>query len=195
MIGTTVLAKVIPLWQTVSPDLRQAIQEEVQQELARGPFRFSGGAVGDELVGVFVPVAFFAMVVLIIFAIARQRQAEIRARAEFQKQILDKFSSGREFVEFLGTEGSQRFLQSLSASPFGARERVLRTMRGGITIAVVGIGFLLLAATRRGFVVPGVLLLALGVGLLISAAVSFQLLKKWTGGDLGVAGHPPVPPS
>lgn len=195
MIGATILAKAMPLWQAVSPDLKQAIQEEVQQELRSGRLRVGGGSVGEGLVGAFVPIAFFAMIVLIIFVIVQHRQAELRARAEFQKQVLDKFSSGREFAEFLGTEGSQRFLQSLSASSSGAHERILRTMRGGITLAVLGIGFLLLSATRHVFLVPGVLILALGVGLLISAAASYQLLKKWSSAGSGTPGRELVSPN
>jgi len=186
MIGAMIMAKTMPLLQAVSPDLQQAIQQEVQDEMRQGRFRFGGPppwASPVATLSMLVPIAFFAMIVLIIFVIARRRQAELRARTEFQKQILDKFGSGKEFAEFLGTEGSQRFLQSLSGHSFGARERILRGMRGGITTAVLGIGFLLLTALRRGFVVPGVLLLALGAGLLISAAVSYHFSRKWTGGQ------------
>jgi hypothetical protein len=186
MIGAMIMAKAMPLLQAVSPDLQQAIQQEVQDEMRQGRFRFGGPppwASPVATLSMLVPIAFFAMIVLIIFVIARRRQAELRARTEFQKQILDKFGSGKEFAEFLGTEGSQRFLQSLSGHSFGAGERILRGMRGGITTAVLGIGFLLLTALRRGFVVPGVLLLALGAGLLISAAVSYHFSRKWTGGQ------------
>ena len=91
MISAMILAKAMPLFQAVSPDLQQAIQEEVQQELRRGRFRGGFGAGGAEALQVFIPIAFFAMIVLIVFVIARRRQAELRARAEFQKQILDKF--------------------------------------------------------------------------------------------------------
>jgi hypothetical protein len=189
MIGAMILAKTMPLWQAVSPDLQQAIQEEVQQELRRGRFRMGGGGGGSGLEPL-IPIALFAMVVLIVFVIARRRQAELRARAEFQKQILDKFSSGKEFAEFLGTEGSQRFLEGLSSRSFGSRERILRGVRGGITVAVLGLGFLLLTPVRHGFVVPGVLFLSLGAGLLISAAASYHFAKKWNGGGPATPGAP-----
>jgi hypothetical protein len=181
MIGAIISANTMMLLQAVSPELQQAIQEEVQDELRRGRFRF-GARGGGEGLEVLIPIAFFAMIALIVFVIARRRQAEIRARAEFQKQILDKFGSGKEFADFLGTDASQRFLAALSSPPMGARYRTLRTMRCGITVAVLGIGFLLLTGLRHGFVVPGVLLLALGAGLLISAAASYHFSKKWSGG-------------
>jgi len=194
MIGAMILAKAMPLWQAVSPDLQQAIQDEVQQELRRGRFRFGGGGFnGPGVVGAFVPIALFAMIALIVFVVARRRQAELRARAEFQKQILDKFGSGKEFAEFLGNEGSQRFLETLSSHSFGPRDRIMRGMRSGITVAVLGIGFLLLTPVRHGFVVPGVITLSLGAGLLISAAASYHFSKKWAGGSPATPGQP-LPP-
>src|SRR5215472_15789827 len=108
MIGAMVLAKALPLWQGVSPDLQQAIQEEVQREL--GPRRFGHGDGPPGPFAVLIPIALFAMIVLIQIVIARRRQAEMQARAEFQKQILDKFSSGKEFADFLCSAASQRFL-------------------------------------------------------------------------------------
>jgi hypothetical protein len=189
MIGAFISANAMALLQGVSPDLQQAIQEEVQAELRRGRFRF-GPRAGGEGLEVLIPIAFFAMIALIVFVIARRRQAELRARVEFQKQVLDKFSSGKEFADFLGTEGSQRFLESLSSRSFGTRERNLRGMRGGITLAVLGIGFLLLTPLRHGFVVPGVIFVALGAGLLISAAASYHFAKKWSGGGPAAPGQP-----
>lgn len=189
MISTMILAHALPLWQAVSPELQQAIQEQVQQELRRGRFRGDFGS-GPGVLGPLIPIAFFAMIVLLIFVIGRRRAEEIRARAEFQKQILDKFSSGKEFAEFLSSEASQRFFAALSSPMFGAHYRALGMIRGGITVAVFGIGFLLLTALRRGFVVPGILLIALGAGLLIAAAVSQHLSKKWSGGGPATPGQP-----
>ena len=192
MVGTMVMANALTLWQAVSPEVQEAIREQVQEELRRGRFRFGGGP--PEALQVFIPITFFAMVVLIVFVVARRRQTELRARAEFQKQILDKFSSGKEFAEFLGTDASQRFFAALTSPTFGPHQRALGMMRGGITLAVLGLGFLLLTALRRGFIVPGVLFLALGAGLLISAAASYHYSKKWGSGGPAGPGQA-LPPS
>jgi hypothetical protein len=189
MIAAMILAKAMPLWQAVSPDIQQAIQDEVRAELGRrGAFYRGGGGPGGW--GVLIPFALFAMVVLIVWIASRRRQEELRARAEFQKQILDKFGSGKEFAEFLGSEGSQRFLESLSSRSLGSQGHILRGMRAGITVSALGFGFLLLSGLRRGLVVPGVLLLALGIGALIAAAVSYHFSKKWTGGGGATPGQP-----
>jgi len=87
MIGTMILAHALPLWQAVSPEVQQAIQEQVQEELRRGRFRegFGPGSV----LGPLIPIALFAMIVLIIFVASRRRHAELLARAEvqFRKRI------------------------------------------------------------------------------------------------------------
>jgi len=63
-------------------------------------------------------------------------------------------------------------------------------MRGGIVVTVLGFGFLFLTGIRHNFIVPGVLLLALGAGLLISAAASYHFSKKWSGNGPATPGQP-----
>ena len=119
MIGAMIFAKTMPLLQAVSPELQQAIQEQVQQELRRGRFRYAGPPWnGPGIVGALIPIAFFAMIVLIIFVIARRRQAALQARAEFQKQILDKFSSGKGEVQ-----DTARWMRALAPTPLSAESQ------------------------------------------------------------------------
>jgi len=192
MTGFMIFTNALGILQSVSPDLQQAIRDEVQQQLRQG--RFGGGPApwnsGPAILGELIPFAFFAMTVLVAWLALRYRQTQLRARAEFQKQILDKFGSGKEFADFLGTEGSRSFLESLSMQSYGSRSSILRFMRGGVTLAVLGAGFLMLAMLRRGAIVPGVLLLALGAGLLISAALTHYFSKKWTSEEPQGPGQP-----
>jgi len=126
-----------------------------------------------------VPFAFFAVIFLIFWLAIRQKQARIQARTEFHKHLLDKFSSGREFSEFLESKGSQRFLDELWSQSSSTQERILSAMRNGIVLAALGLGMLGLALTKRGFLVPAVVALALGIGFLISMAISYHLSKQW----------------
>ncbi len=135
-------------------------------------------AAGD-FVAVLVPFAFFATIIAILWLLIRQKQLRIQARTEFHKQVLDKFQSGREFAEFMDSKGSQRFLEELWSQSMGPKDRILTAMRNGIVLAALGLGMLGLSVTRRGFVIPAVLALALGVGFLISTAISYRLSKQW----------------
>ena len=109
----------------------------------------------------------------------RRRQARIETRAEVQKKLLDKFDSGRELAEFLGSEGSKRLLEALGEDKHSSRKRVLTTMTVGVVLSILGLGFLALLWKEPNLVFPGGILLSLGIGFLIAAAVSYRLSKKW----------------
>ena len=73
---------------------------------------------------VLVPLAFFATVILMFWIVMRKRQAATKAREEFNKQLLDKFSSGREFGDFLESKGGQEFLAGLQTQVQGRRTSI-----------------------------------------------------------------------
>jgi hypothetical protein len=63
---------------------------------------------------------------------------------------------------------------------------VLGTVRWGVVLAALGLGFLALSASvDDSFVVPGVLMLSLGVGFLASSLITGRLARSW--GMLGRA--------
>jgi hypothetical protein len=124
-----------------------------------------------------VPFAFFATITLIIWLFLLYRRSRMQARADLQRHLLDKFASGREFAEFLDSEASQRFLDEMGSR--GPKEQILSSMRNGVVLAVLGLGLLGLALAKRGFLVPGVIVLALGAGFLVATAVSYKLSKQW----------------
>ena len=138
-----------------------------------GPFGWPG-----VLNSVLVPLGFFAFVALIVWFLYRRSQTRVHARAEFHRQLLDKFTSGGEFAAFLNSSGGQRLLEGLWSEQVNAKERILKTMRGGVVLTVVGLGALALSVRNHALIIPGALVLALGVGLLIATAVSYGFSKK-----------------
>jgi len=158
--------------------------QQFRQRIALEAVR--GRGVSGNAVGILVPLGLFAMIVVLVWLGTRRRQAQIRATAEFHKQLLDKFGSGREFSEFLESPGGQKFMDELWSRDSRPREQILRVVRAGVVMAVLGLGLLGLTLLRRGFLIPGVIVLCLGAGFLISAAVSQYLSKKWaSGGPVG----------
>jgi hypothetical protein len=184
MIGQLVVAKGMPLLlqapQTgpdqLTPEQRLQMMRESMAwmerlDAAEGPI--------TSILALLVPFALFALIFGIIWLAYRNRQAKIRAQAEFNKQLLDKFGSGREFSEFLESKGSQRFLDAMWSQGPGRHGQVLATLRTGIVMTALGLGFLVLSWWTRGMRFPGVIVLALGAGFLISAAISHRLSKRW----------------
>ena len=126
------------------------------------------------------PLAAFAMVVYIVWVNARQKQARIQARVEFNKQLLDKFASSQELVAFLGQEGSERFLDEMwSEKRQGPKERILGIITPGCILTSIGIGFLWLGRLTPELMIAGVTIFAAGMGVLIAAAVSYGFSKAW----------------
>jgi hypothetical protein len=161
------------LVQTVPP--RSELTPDQQFEIAKEGLRIGAGVPG--VLALLVPFALFATILAIAWLLVLYTRSRAQARAEFQKQVLDKFASGREFAEFLGSPESKRFLDELGSR--GPKEQILSSMRTGVVLAALGLGLLGLSLARRSFLIPGVLALALGVGFLIATAISYRLSKQW----------------
>ena len=129
-------------------------------------------------IGVLVPISGIILAGYVVLLAMRRSQAQSHARADLQKHLLDKFASGGEFAAFLESPGGKRFLENISSPQVNAKERILKTMRGGVVLTVVGLGALALSVRNHALIIPGALVLALGVGLLIATAVSYRFSKK-----------------
>lgn len=164
----------------VEPHLdEEVIQRQVEQNINRimgqvNPSEWKGVAV----LGVLVPISSFGLVAFVVWMLVRNSQAKRRAWTEFHKQLLDKFASGGEFAQFLDTKGGQRLLEGLWSQQVNAKERILRSMRGGVVLTILGLGTLGLSYAGHHLLVPGVLILALGIGFLVSTAISYRLSNK-----------------
>jgi hypothetical protein len=167
-------------------------QFQIAMEALRRGGATAGGVTG--ILALLVPFALFAMVFGILWLAFRRKQEQMQAQAVFHKQLLDKFSSGKEFSEFLESQGGRQFLKTLWSQGQSGVDRVLRPMRAGIVMTVVGLALLALSWSRgqAGIRFPGVLVLALGIGFLMSAAVSHRLSRRW--GNQLDSGRPPDSP-
>ena len=169
LIGTKIAPFLLQTAQTLPnsqpPD--QFDQQIALEAVRHGPM--------NVLTGILVPLGLFAMIFGIIWLRWRQQQALNQTRAEFHKQLLDKFASGRDFAEFLESKGSQRFLEEMWAQGAQSKEK---SLRNGIVLAMVGLSMLGLTWVEKDFLIPGVLILAGGAGCLLSSAISRRLSKS-----------------
>jgi flagellar basal body-associated protein FliL len=137
----------------------------------------------EGMVVVLIPLAAFAMVVLIVWIGHQSSRHSIHEKAELRRQLLSKFGSAQELTEFLATPHGKSFLieKDRDAASGGERnrQRIIALLITGLVLAILGIGLLGLMYYQEGFVYPGVLVLALGIGFLASAGVSFRLYKNW----------------
>ena len=173
----------------------EAIKQAIARGMAEGgrsipgPFGWPGA-----LIPIISTLGFFAVVGLMGWLVYRRSQSRLQARTEFHRQLLDKFTSGGEFAAFLNSSGGQRLLEGLWSQRVNAKERIIRSMQGGVVLTVVGLGALAVSIRNHHMVVPGVLVLTVGAGLLISTAISFRLSKQFgllqdRGGSSDVVSH------
>jgi hypothetical protein len=124
-----------------------------------------------------------ALLSLIIQVVAARLQERARWRFELQARLLDRFSSPAELQQFLESEGGQRLLLTLSPRQ-APLMRVLLTIQAGIVLLVVGAGLVVVAEMAGGtpdrdVLTAGEIVGALGLGLLIAAAVARRLSRAW----------------
>jgi len=174
------MASAILIWARVVPLLLQVAQtnpgdvppDQLGQQIALEAVRHNPA---NGPAGLIVPISLFAMILAIVWLKRRQQQAQLQAKAEFHRQLLDKFASGRDFAEFLERKGSQRFLDELWSQSAQSKEN---TLRNGIVVVMLGLAFFGLSWMKKDFFIPGVLLLAVGAGFLLSFAISYRMSKS-----------------
>ena len=137
-----------------------------------------------------ISLGFFGLFGWVTYVIVdgRRRRERLKVFTEFHTRLVDRMASPAEFGEFLQSQGGQRFLATLATERGGPKAAILRSVHTGIIMLAVGIG--LMTIRRASFfgndaiafvTFFAVLLVALAVGFLVSAAVSWRL-----GRSLGV---------
>ena len=113
---------------------------------------------------------------LVIWVVAGRMQERARWRMEMKARLLERFSSPAELREFLESEGGRRLMGSLSAGQTTA-PRLLLAVQAGVVLTALGGG--LVISGDRDLDTAGGAVVALGLGLLASALVSWVLARLW----------------
>ena len=123
----------------------------------------------------------FAFVGFIIWVASRARETRMRQRSEERSRLLERFSSSQELTDFLNSEAGGRLLGK--TEPGHPMRSISGTVMAGIITFFAGVGFLFVSGElphgdSDGFLIPGILGVMAGVGILISAFVSTVLYKR-----------------
>jgi hypothetical protein len=130
--------------------------------------------------------------------VAQRRWAHlVRVQTEAHNKLLDRFAGSEELLAYIQSPAGRRFLEATpipvadgpapASSPFG---RILGAVQVGIVLAAGGMGLRLVASKLAGnaaipIAAVGTFVLAIGVGFVLSAAVSWFLSRR-----LGLPGAP-----
>jgi hypothetical protein len=143
----------------------------------------------DFMLTITLPMLFAAIgFIFWIGSDSRRRRLIAKAQADLQMKLLDRIGSGRELVEFSQSEGGQRFLESLGLEGNNkgmgisiSMGKILNSIQRGVILSLLGLGLLFVGwkfqFEHHVFSILGVLALSLGLGFLISSAISYRLSK------------------
>ncbi len=112
-----------------------------------------------------------------------------RVQAELQNKLVEKFGTSREFLDYLGSDAGRHFLEwtplpveqpASGPFPYG---RILWSVQAGVILIFVGGGMLFLRGYLPGpaeqFLILGALAMSLGVGFILSSAISYLLSRSF----------------
>lgn len=127
-----------------------------------------------------------AWIIASIVNILKQR-ANTRTRAEVYNRLIDKFGTAPELIDFLKSDAGLRFIEEQAIDESQPMSKILGSIRLGVSLGLIGLGMVVVSELwyrelNDLYVVialGGTIALTAGVGFVISAAISYKLLKSW----------------
>jgi hypothetical protein len=106
---------------------------------------------------------------------------------EFNTKLIDRFNNTDELRAFLETGSGDQVFKMINAAEHSntTRDKLMGSLTKSIVLVCLGIGFFIISEFKmfgedaQGLGAMGVLAMALGIGYLISTAISFKLSRKW----------------
>jgi hypothetical protein len=123
----------------------------------------------------------FAFACLIVWIFLSYRLKRDAHRAQEREQLLNRFGTGPEMVEFLSSPGGQKLLDGFAIHRANTVQSLAGTIRVGVVLLSIGTAFMILASwgpSIESFMIPGVLLGMAGLGVLVSAAISNRMFRR-----------------
>ncbi len=126
--------------------------------------------------------------IVVNFAKGLKQRANTRTRADIYNRLIDKFGSAPEFIDFLKSDAGLSFIEENVVQTAVPLSRILTAIQIGIVLSLLGAGLLITGNIFGGslggdlyivLAVGGVIGLMIGLGFLISAAISYRLCKAW----------------
>jgi hypothetical protein len=80
-----------------------------------------------------------------------QRRQQIRVMTDFNSRLLERMGSVKDFSEFLQTDGGAKFMERVTAGgvPPDVRMTILRSLQTGLVLLALGVGLIILAWVLR----------------------------------------------
>jgi hypothetical protein len=120
-----------------------------------------------------------------VIAVNKRRSAWGKQVSELHSKLLNRFAGSQDLIAFLEGEAGRRYFESLALDLNDSLSRILNSIQLGIALAALGLSLLLVRSgqgdplTRKILLLVGTPATALGIGFLVSSAISYRLCKAW----------------
>jgi hypothetical protein len=133
------------------------------------------------LIPIVCSLGLFTMITVIAIAWSSSKKQQTKIRADVQNRLIDKFGSAPEFIAFLSSPQGREFMGGFESAPrLMARERILRGIKSATVLSCLGLAFSVMSFwVEKDLIVPGLILLALGGGYIVSSILTAKLSKSW----------------
>jgi hypothetical protein len=131
--------------------------------------------------------AFIALILVVGYVFRTAMETYRRGRTqrlqfEMFNKLLDKGSGSKELMDYLQSDAGQKLLESAPLRAPATHRPVLFTMQAGIVFSAIGLGCLALRTVfppdTKEPLAFGIILLALGLGLLAASGASLWLSRS-----------------
>jgi hypothetical protein len=145
----------------------------------------------EEVLALAVVLIFAAFVLLLLYRRSEMRQKDQIQRNETLRILVQKFNTSDEFVGFVNSEAGRQLLAPATPLPKPQVFTALRFIQVGVVLIMIGAGMLVHAHGLAGLTDPnfvhqredlnywGMTAATTGVGLLVVAAITRWLGRKW----------------
>ncbi len=133
-----------------------------------------------EMIPIIGMLSSFGATVLIVYFVVRSRQRQAEVQAEMQSKLIERFGSAPEMITFLQSPAGREFVAGVQRPVVDrTRERILGGFTRSIVLSSLGVGFIFLAFYEdNGWVIPGAIVLSLGLGYFVATMVSWRLSAR-----------------
>jgi hypothetical protein len=135
---------------------------------------------------VVVPTVFGAIGFIVWTISTNIRRSKVaHVVADLHGKVLEKCSANQELMAYVQSDAGRRFLESAGESQANPTSRILNAVQAGTILSLLGGASILTSNfhseldAREFFVTLGYMILAVGLGFLVSAGVSYGLCKTW----------------
>lgn len=166
-------------------------QRAVWPEIGRRSGSNYNDLVFAAIMGIVIPGAIIWLLRMLLQN--RRWNRVFKVQTEMHSKLLDKLGGNQELFTYLGSDAGRRFLElapvaaalesSRPSGPFSSINRILAPLQFGVVSTMIGIGFLSLGWYYKdatgGTIVFGTLALMVGIGLMLSAGLSWAMARRF----------------